>query len=126
MEFEPLVNPSSLTAAEQLPGDGTGYTITAGKGARLQYFNFYRSGNSMVTIGFDDGTRGVFYNDVSGDDGNCTNTCATPRSPSLTNTRFIDCTNNFTNCFDNESYRSTFALNRTHNDNINQIKVIWD
>ena len=73
MEFE------ALDSETPLPGDGDGYPIIAGKGARLQYLNFYRYGNNMVTIGFDDGTKGFFYNDVSGDLGNCTSTCATPR-----------------------------------------------
>ena len=76
----------------------------AGKGARLQYFNFYRVYKNAVTIGFDDGTKGFFYTDISGDSAACTNICATSRSPSLTNTEFIDCTSDFTNCFDAGMY----------------------
>ena len=119
MEFEPL------NSTTPLPGDGTGYTILAGKGARLQYFSFYRLGNVMATIGFDDGTKGFFYNEMSADSADCVNTCATPRSQSLSNTEFIDCTTNYTNCFDNDFYWTFFAPSRTYNDNINQVKVAF-
>ena len=80
---------------------------------------------NTVTIGFDDGTKGFFYNDISNDNANCMNTCATSRGPSSTKTEFIDCTGDFTNCFDATYYHSTFAPDRTYIDNINKIRVAF-
>ena len=76
----------------------------------------------MVAFGFDDNTKGRFYNEVNDEkDGNCINTCDKPRSELLTNSEFIDCTFNYTECFKSGYFKITGVLNRTTSETINRV-----
>ena len=74
--------------------------VAENKGAQVEYFSYYyEGGRSMAAFGFDDGTTGRFWNEVSDYyNTNCTNTCGTPRSELKTLTEFVDCTYNYTEC----------------------------
>ena len=78
-------------------------------------------------FGFDDGTTGRFWNEVSEYyNTNCTNTCGTPRSELKTHTEFVDCTYNYTECFTSSQFRETIFINRTQSEHVNRFRIKVD